>query len=160
MIRLTKTSCSSRIHLAFETGSTTQDVQISGDETGDGVWEPVITGGGAGGGGDCLCFDEGGGGETYDVTGQSIESSQGEPAILWMIIPGQAEWLKEFFDVQMIVSNLAPSPFSFDNGSVTIGPLPNGLSIAPTDPPQTSTQSIADIPSDSSGTAKLDPSRR
>jgi hypothetical protein len=63
-----------------------------------------------------------------------------------MVIPGQAQWLKEFFDVKMIVSNLAPSPYSFDNGSISLTDLPAGLSLAPTNPGQSTSHSVADIP--------------
>ncbi len=140
------------IYLSFNppTGSP-QQVQVSGDTTGTVLWDPVITGAeGPSGGSSCptteVCFEAPGG---YQVTGQAIES-QGQPAMLWMIIPGKAQWLKEFFKVTMIVTNLAPSGFNFDNGSITIGPLPNGLSIAPTNPPQTSTQTVSDIASGSS----------
>ena len=72
---------------------------------------------------------------------------------MWLVIPGQAQWLKEFFDVKMIVSNLAPAPFTFDNGSITLGDLPTGLSLAPTDPGQSMTQSVADIPAGGSVSA-------
>ncbi len=70
------------------------------------------------------------------MVGEPIETSGSnpQPALMWIVIPGQAQWLKEFFDVKMIVSNLAPSPFTFDNGSITLGALPAGLSLAPVNP--------------------------
>ena len=161
------------VNLAFDAGSTSQPVQVCGDLTGDGVVNPVITengcgssgggggggggggwglgGGGGGGGGSCeLCFAVG----PYQVTGQPSELD-GEPSILWMIIPGQAQWLKEFFDVKMVVSNLTPtgSGFSFDNGTISLGSLPNGLSLAPTANPQSITQSVPDIPGGGSASA-------
>ena len=100
----------------------------------------------AGGGGctGCVSFTV----EGYQVVGEPIETSgpDPQPALMWIVIPGQAQWLKEFFDVKMIVSNLAPSPFSFDNGTITLGALPNGLSLAPIDPAPSVTHSVADIP--------------
>jgi flagellar hook assembly protein FlgD len=164
------------IHLAFVAGPASQPVDICGDLTGNGVVNPVIAGGatcsgggGGGGGGGGLLIGGGGGGDfggggtctglcfsvgDYEVIGQATQSS-GEPAILWMIIPGKAKWLKEFFDVKMVVSNLAPtgSGFSFDNGSISLGALPAGLSLAPTGIPQTVTQQVAKIPAGGSATA-------
>jgi hypothetical protein len=135
------------IHLAFVAGPTTQNVQVGGYINGNGVWQPVITGGGpggggGGGGGSCsLCFSAGG----NQIVGQ-VTGTPNQPAIMWMIIPGQAQWLKEFFDVKVLVSNLAPAPFSFDSGTVSLDALPAGLSLAPTAVPQQTTQAMANIP--------------
>ena len=74
-------------------------------------------------------------------------------AILWMIIPGQAQWLKEFFDIKMIVTNLAPAGFTFSGGKISLGDLPNGLSLAPTATPQALVKTVPDIASDSSASA-------
>ena len=64
-----------------------------------------------------------------------------------MVLPGQAQWLKEFFDVKTIVVNLAPSPFTFDNGTISLNDLPAGLSLAPTDPAPTIVHGVGDVPS-------------
>ena len=70
-----------------------------------------------------LCFSIG----PYDVIGNPIEvPSEGgssDPAIMWMVIPGQAQWLKEFFDIQAVITNLAPSGYSLDDGTITLGSL-------------------------------------
>ena len=71
----------------------------------------------------------------------------GQPTILWLIIPGKAKWLKEFFEVKMGVTNLAPSGFTFQGGRASLGDLPAGLSLAPTGTPQSIVQNLADIPS-------------
>ena len=148
------------INLAFFAGSSSENVQVSGDDTGSGIWAPSVTGSGGGGGGIGSGNDGGGGGgggctgcvsfsvEGYQVVGEPIETTgpNPEPALMWIVIPGQAQWLKEFFDVKMIVSNLAPSPFTFDNGTITLGALPNGLSLAPVNPAPSITHSVADIP--------------
>jgi hypothetical protein len=65
---------------------------------------------------------------------------------MWIVIPGQAQWLKEFFDVKMIVSNLAPTPFTFDSGSISLNDLPAGLSLAPVNPAPSITHTVSDIP--------------
>ena len=164
------------INLAFVAGPTSQPVQVCGDLTGNGVVNQVITesgcdggsggGGGGGGGGGWALVGGGGGGSgdgvpcadlcfgvgPYQIIGEPSQV-QGEPAIMWMVIPGQAQWLKQFFDVKMVVSNLAPSGFSFDNGSISLGSLPSGLSLAPTAVPQADTQSVANIPAGGSATA-------
>ena len=157
------------IDLAFFAGSSSSDVQVTGLLNGDGVVNPVISGGAGGGGGGsgggiggvggsqgspcagCVAFTT----DSYEVVGEPIETSgpTPQPALMWLVIPGQAQWLKEFFDVKMIVSNLAPAPFTFDNGSITLGDLPAGLSLAPTDPGQTMTQSVADVPAGGSVSA-------
>ena len=105
----------------------------------------MVAGGGGSGCSGCVSFSADG----YDVVGEPIETTAGTtpvPALMWLVIPGQAQWLKEFFDVKMIVSNLASAPFSFDNGSISINDLPSGLSLAPTDPAPTLTHAVADIP--------------
>ena len=81
--------------------------------------------------------------------------SASDPTMEWMIIPGQDQWLKEFFDVKMLVTSLAPlgSGFSLDNGTITLGALPSGLSLAPTSTPQSLTQNVPDIPGGGSASA-------
>ncbi len=71
----------------------------------------------------------------------------GEPQLIWMIIPGKAQWLKQFFDVQMVIDNLAPTGFTFTPGEATLN-LPTGLSLATLDPDmpaQTLAQSVGAI---------------
>jgi len=77
------------------------------------------------------------------------------PVLIWMIIPGKAKWLKEFFQVQFAITNLAPTPISFQDGSSTLN-LPSGLSLADLNPglsPQSLTQQMPDIPGMSTQTA-------
>ncbi len=103
--------------------------------------------GGAGGGGwtatqnggywDCSSASN----SCYDV---SPEVVGGQPTLDWMIIPGTASFLKQFFNVQMMVQNLAPSSFTLTNGSATLE-IPPGLSLAPTPTPQQLTQGFPDI---------------
>ncbi len=70
-----------------------------------------------------------------------------------MVIPGRAKWLKEFFDVRVVVSNLGSSDFSFQHGTVGLGTLPSGLSLAPTKSPQALTQTLPDVPGGQSADA-------
>jgi RHS repeat-associated protein len=129
------------IHLAFGTGPTAQPLELSGYSTENGVFEPVYTGGAPTGDG---CAAVGG----Y-VACPSVQYSSGPtpvPSVVWMIIPGTAKWLKEFFDVHVVVSNLADPEFTFEHGEVSLAGLPAGLSLAPTAAPQSLTTSLADIP--------------
>ncbi len=68
----------------------------------------------------------------------------GYPLINYLLIPGKAKFLKEFFEVKLLVNNLAPSSFTFENGSATIT-VPSGLSLAPTASPQSLTQAVPPI---------------
>ncbi len=92
------------------------------------------------------------GGENGSVAVGSPQVVEGQPSIFWLVIPGKASWLKEFFAVRIVVSNLADTPFSFTQGSATLA-LPDGLSLAPTSTPQSLTVQMADIPGQSSGAA-------
>ena len=74
-----------------------------------------------------------------------------EPTVQWLVIPGEAKFLKEFFEVQMIIQNLAPPAFTLDSGSATLQ-VPSGLSLAPTSTPQEQTQSVPAIAGGSSQT--------
>ena len=56
---------------------------------------------------------------THTVIG-TPEFIGGQPHIFWMIIPGKARFLKEFFDVGLAVTNLADEPFTFENGNATL----------------------------------------
>jgi RHS repeat-associated protein len=78
----------------------------------------------------------------------SLAMVNDNPVLIWMIIPGKAKWLKEFFQVQTAVTNLGPSPITFQNGSSTLN-LPSGLSLADLNPgrsPQSLTKSMPDMP--------------
>ena len=101
------------IHLAFVEGPTTQDLSFEGYTTGDGFYGASF--GGGGGGGSCAGNDCGTDIGGYTVYPQ-VQYIGDEPTIVWMVIPGVAKWLKEFFDVRMIVSNLAGPGFTFQHG--------------------------------------------
>jgi RHS repeat-associated protein len=78
--------------------------------------------------------------------------THGQPQLVWLVVPAKASWLKEFFSVQMMVTNLADPTFTLDQGVATL-PLPAGLSLAPTAVPQTASVSMPDIAGGSSKAA-------
>lgn len=65
------------------------------------------------------------------------------PSIVWLV-SAKSAFLKEFFEVSLTVTNLAPDPFTFTEGSATLS-LPAGLSLAPTARPQRATAPLDDI---------------
>lgn len=67
------------------------------------------------------------------------------PMLQWLVLPGKASFLKEFFSVQMLVQNLASPDFTLASGQASLT-LPAGLSLAPTATPQTATRTLPDIP--------------
>lgn len=97
--------------------------------------------------------------DCYDDSGPSTvildegEDPEGGPRIIVLILPGKAKFLKEFFEVTMLVSNLGPKGFSFTEGSATID-LPAGLALAPLAEPQGLTQEMDDIGSGKAGVAR------
>jgi PKD repeat protein len=81
----------------------------------------------------------------------SVRWVNNQPQLLWLVIPGKASWLKEFFDVQMMVTNLASPGITITNGAATLE-LPDGLSLAPTASPQKAVVSVPDVPGGTSAT--------
>jgi PKD repeat protein len=133
------------ICLAFDGSSC---VAFTGDVNQEGDIFSGAIGGGGGGTGTCsetsCVYDipaDQGGGEAIATVAQM----GGEPTAMILRIPGQAKWLKEFFDVQMAVVNLAPAGFTFTDGAATLD-IPPGLSLAPTPTPQTATIEVPDVP--------------
>lgn len=68
-----------------------------------------------------------------------------QPLIFWLVAPGEAGFLKQFFQVSLAVSNLADGPFTLGDGLARLE-LPAGLSLAPTDAMQRLAVSMPDIP--------------
>jgi streptogramin lyase len=139
------------LHLSFGSGGL---IAVSGAASANGFYAISGAGGIGPGGTACSQFcttivaSVGG----YSVIGNVAEIAGDNPSIIWMIVPGKAQWLKELFDVRILITNLAPPPFALRTGSATLN-LPTGLSLAdlsPGLPPQQLTKSIADIPGQSS----------
>lgn len=72
-----------------------------------------------------------------------IEHVEGVPIVEWLVIPVRASWLKEFFDVSLIVQNLGTG-VTFTDGEATLD-LPPGLALATTAEPQSLTRSVPDV---------------
>ncbi|GAA3537967.1 carboxypeptidase regulatory-like domain-containing protein [Nocardioides daeguensis] len=103
-------------------------------------------GGGGGGGGACTCTGSfSAGGYDYEFWGTS-------EYLVWLVIPGRASWLKEFFDVSLMVTNLSEgADFVLTDGAASLE-LPSGLALAPTSFAQSTTADFPDIPAGESRT--------
>ena len=55
------------------------------------------------------------------------------PTLAYLIIPGEARRLKEFFEVGLVITNNAAPPFAIEDAKVKLN-LPEGLSLAPMQP--------------------------
>ncbi|MCW3024406.1 MAG: putative internalin, partial [Conexibacter sp.] len=95
----------------------------------------------------------------YTVAGATVfltwePGPDGTPEVLSaLVIPFKATWLKEFYDVKLVVTNLAGDGFDFKDGAATLT-LPPGLSLAPTAQPQTLTRALPDVPGNGSAEAR------
>ena len=93
------------------------------------------------GGGGCslrVCHHDG----VTTVWGWSGQA--GAPILTSFEIPARATFLKEFFDLEVTVTNLATPGITLQHGHASIG-IPEGMSLAPTATPQTYTRSVPDI---------------
>ena len=86
------------------------------------------------------------------IPGVSQSPVSEAPLLNFLVIPGKARFLKEFFEVKMLVANLAPAGISLADGAATLS-LPTGLSLAPTAQEQTATQQVATIDGGATGQA-------
>jgi len=66
------------------------------------------------------------------------------PTIAFLIIPGQTSWLKELFEVGLVLQNMAEPQFAITNSKATLN-LPDGLTLAPTREKQSLTVDIGSI---------------
>jgi 5-hydroxyisourate hydrolase-like protein (transthyretin family) len=140
------------VRLSFEAseehaGETTVQCYVNGD----GKFVGECTEGGASAAGDITCSEtecEGGGGAgggsgSFVAVPTVVDN---HPLIQWLILRGKATVLKQFFSVSMVVQNLSSSePFKITQGGATLD-LPAGLSLAPTESPQSAAQAVADVP--------------
>ncbi|MFC6342341.1 Ig-like domain-containing protein, partial [Nocardioides hankookensis] len=119
-----------------------QEISVYVTPTGVICYDNCGNDGGGGGGG-----DGGGGGVVTFGDYQWIPEVtyvEEAPVIQWLVLPMRASWLKEFFEVKLVVSNLTTG-FTFTDGVASL-PLPSGLSLAPTATPQQATQAVGDVP--------------
>ena len=108
--------------------------RIGAYRRGGGGWVAYFNGSGGTGGcasTSCRISD---GGRTYYASGT------GDTTIV-MSVPVEASWLKEFFDVELVVYNNAGPGFTFRGGSATLE-LPDGLSLANTSGGQSLTSEV------------------
>lgn len=98
------------------TKNTSDPVKLTVKDTNDQVNREVyvwnVGGGGSGGGG---------GGGSYTQTPKTI--------IAVIEMPGQASWLKEFFDVHLHIENQADEEFAIDDSVVTLNYPESGLTL-------------------------------
>ncbi len=123
-----------------------QTLSLSGSLSENGIY-----GCGAGAQSGCLVCSGGGGGGTGGGGGSAPSYAyaypsfqNGVPLLQWLILPARIGFLKEFFQVSMVVQNLAGPEFTLKDGSAAID-LPPGLSLAPTTTPQQQTVALPDI---------------
>jgi uncharacterized repeat protein (TIGR01451 family) len=88
----------------------------------------------------------------YHYTVASQYAGDGAPTLVWMVVPGKATWLKEFFDVELRVTNLATQGFTFTRGLGQLR-LPAGLVLAPVGSAQHLAVPFADVPAGQSRSA-------
>lgn len=94
---------------------------------------------------DCLVGFGGGGGGGYGYIRTTWVPGLDAPLLSALVIPFRATFLKEFYDVSMVVSNLASPGFELRNGEASIE-LPSGMSLAPTAKSQSLDVEMPDIP--------------
>jgi len=73
-----------------------------------------------------------------------VDHPEVRPTVAYMVIPGEARWLKEFFNVGLTLENTADPEFIIDGSTATLK-LPEGLALAPTPVPQTLTVDLGAI---------------
>jgi uncharacterized repeat protein (TIGR02543 family) len=129
------------VHLAFGPKTFTDSFTVNGAGAIQGSYSPlIITMGGGGGGG-------GSSGSTYYAYPKVIVDEnhpEVRPTVAYLVIPGRASWLKEFFNVSLVLENTADAQYILENSQVTLN-LPNGLSLAETATPQSLTVDLGDI---------------
>lgn len=120
-----------------------------------GYYGGLYGGGGGGGGGSAWGLSGGGcvSRGTYLTCGdKTVTPCRGQAGGCFLIMSGKARFLKEFFEVSMVVANQTDSGFSFAPGAAQLE-LPTGLSLAPTGTPQAASVSVSIIPGGGSATA-------
>jgi fibronectin type 3 domain-containing protein len=104
-----------------------------------------VTGGGGGGTPGTL--------KAYPVVIPHQNRPEVRPTIAYMVIPGEARWLKEFFEVALFLENTAEQQFVIEHSTAELN-LPNGLALAPTHEPQSLKKDLGRIEGGGTGEAK------
>ncbi len=66
---------------------------------------------------------------SYDSSDSSLGSNQPQTFVATLSTPGEVSWLKEFFDVELTVSNQADAQFVIDDCEVVLNYDPLGLTV-------------------------------
>lgn len=80
----------------------------------------------------------------------TVQYVAGEPIIQWLVLPMRASWLKQFFDVKLVIQNLTTG-FDFEPGVAQLS-MPEGLSLAATGSPQALAEEVPIVPAGESRT--------
>jgi flagellar hook assembly protein FlgD len=99
-----------------------------------------------------VVVDCGGGRTRWSYGGNTYSARAQGDNVVFLVIPAKARWLKEFFDVTMLVTNLSSAGFSLTHGTATLD-VPSGMSLAPTSVAQSRTVTLPDIPGGGSASA-------
>ena len=131
------------VHLAFNNQPlpSTQFVVNGAGNFLAGSWTPLVISGGGGG----SAGNGGGSMIAYPVAIPHVGHPEVRPTIAYLVIPGEARWLKEFFEVSLLLENTADPEFVITNSRATLK-LPDGLALAPTREQQTQTINIGELP--------------
>lgn len=103
------------------TKNTSDPVKLTVKDTQDHINREVYVWNIGGGGGGSFGGGIGGGGGSYTQTPKTI--------IAVVELPGEASWLKEFFDVHLHIENQADEEFAIDDCMVTLNYPQNGLTL-------------------------------
>jgi hypothetical protein len=133
------------VHLAFNNQPLTNNFIVNGNGAFLGAYSPITIGGGYGGGGGGGGYGGGSGYYTaYPVAIPHPSHPEVRPTVAYMVIPAEARWLKEFFEVGLTLENTADPEFVLADSTATLR-LPDGLVLAPTRDPQSLRVSLGDI---------------
>lgn len=104
--------------------------------------------------GEMLGAEGSGGGFSFSSGGEEMvaypvvipikEHPEVRPTIAYMVVPGEARWLKEFFEVGLTLENTADPEFILAGSTATLT-LPEGLALAPTREKQTLQVNLGEI---------------
>ncbi len=129
------------VHLAFDNQPltpVTYMVNGTGSFVG-GSWQPLVfTNPNPGTGGSPGTYI------AYPAAIPHFDHPEVRPTIAYMVIPGEARWLKEFFEVGLTLENTADQEFVITDSKATLH-LPEGLTLAPTPQAQSLTVDLGDL---------------
>ncbi len=120
-------------------GGQSESVSLKCNVNAEGNFVGMCEGQGFGGGWTCSgggCQSPGGSVSAANVNGHRV--------LQWLVLHGTASIIKQFYDVNMVITNLSEEPFTLSKGQATLN-LPDGMSLAPTTEPQSATKEVANV---------------